>query len=223
MKTSPRWFSVLAIVFWLSGWGQAQTENGFPQCRPDGSPPNGESQCECALRFFGGDYRDPEHEYWVQLPDNVIHIPNGCSPGGRGFRISLTRSHGGEPGGDFAWNLIWVVASERRKDAYPELINGIAKAERETSEEIRATDLKIDQPEQTLLDSLPAIHLKVSRTEPDNGKMIYEHIIANTPKKDIVYFVSIISPAFRYEKAHQLFEEVVAGFHYIPTEDSETH
>jgi hypothetical protein len=92
------------------------------------------------------------------------------------------------------------------------------EAARQEAEVVGATDLKIDHPEETSLSSLPALHLKVTRTEPNSGKLIYEWIIANNPHKGIVYTVGMASPAAQYERNQQLFKAVVEGFRYIPAE-----
>jgi hypothetical protein len=214
---------VLAAVLGLSaGLAQAQTESGLPLCKEDGSIPDGYNQCECQKTItYRGEFRDVEREFRVQLPDGVVGI-GGCAPG-RSFRISLTHPHGGETGGDFPWNQIWVAGPEQTRKTFPELADAFAKTQREDTEGIHATDLVIDQPVRTSLSSLTAIHLKVSRTEVEHGKMVYEVIIANNPKKEIVYEIGMVSPAFRYEKDHKLFTAVAEGFNYVPIENTASH
>ena len=224
MTPSLHFLCVLAVVLCLSAVfvppGAAQTE--FPPCREDGSAPNGESQCECPQRFVLGEYRGPEGEYRLRLPDGIAAALGSCGLRGS-LHISLTHPKGGEPGGDFPWNQIWVVGPKRTRETVQELADGFAKTEREDTEGIHATDLRIDQPMRTSLSSLTAIHLKASRTDLDHGKLICEVIIAKNPKKEIVYEIGMVSPAFRYEKDHKLFEAVVEGFRYIPIEDTASH
>ena len=211
---------VLAAVLGLSaGLAQGQTESGLPLCKEDGSIPDGYNQCECQkTTTYRGEFRDVEREFLVQLPDGVGGI-GGCAPG-RSFRISLTHPHGGEPGGDFPWNQIWADGTKRHRETFAEFLDAFAKTQSEDTERIHATDLVIDQPVRTSLSSLAAIHLKVSRTEVEHGKMVYEVIIANNPKREIVYEIGMVSPASRYEKDHKLFEAVVEGFRYVPTENT---
>jgi hypothetical protein len=223
MTPSFQYRCVLAAVLGLSaGLAPGQTENGLPLCEEDGSIPDGYNQCECQKTVtYRGEFRDVEREFLVQLPDGLVGI-GGCSPG-RSFRISLTQPHGGEPGGDFRWNQMWAAGTKRHRETFAEFVDAFAKTQREDTEGIHATDLVIDQPVRTSLSSLTAIHLKVSRTEVEHGKMVYKVIIANNPKKEIVYEIGMVSPASHYEKDHKLFEAVAEGFSYIPAENTASH
>ena len=213
MRGSFRFYCVLTATLWASGGlglhGQAQTE--FPQCREDGSPPAGEAQCECELRTFRGDHRNPKHEYQVHVPEEVAEI-GGCSWVGTGFRVSLTHPDSGEVGGDYAWNQIWVSGAEQTQETFQWITDHWPQEQREDSERDHATDLQIDPPERTSLSSLPALHLRLRRTEPDRGRMVYEVIIANNPDKGIVYELGMASPAEHYEKNEKLFKAVAEGF-----------
>jgi hypothetical protein len=216
---------VLAAVLCLSGGFAppcpAQTE--FPPCAKDGSPPAGESQCECpeGWQVYRGEYNKPEKEYRVRLPDGVAATTPKAPCKNHGFRVYLTHPNAGDLGrsGDFGSNQLWVLGAEQHRRTFEELADGFAQSQREDAERIHATDLLIDQPVQTSLSSLTAIHLKASRTEVDHGEMIYEAIIANNPRKEIVYVIEMVSPASRYEKNHELFKAVVEGFSYTPALD----
>jgi len=67
------------------------------------------------------------------------------------------------------------------------------------------------------LSSLPALHLKLTRTEINHGRLIVEEVIANNPNKDIFYVVGMISSADQYDKNQNLFNRVVEGFSYVPS------
>ena len=49
------------------------------------------------------------------------------------------------------------------------IIDHWPEAARHDGEEVGATDLKIDLPEEASLSSLPALHLKITRTETISG------------------------------------------------------
>ena len=217
MRGSFRFYCVLTATLWAAGGlglqGQAQTE--FPQCREDGSSPAGEAQCGCELRIFRGDHRNPKPEYQVHVPEEVAEI-GGCSWVGTGFRVSLTHPHSGEVGGDYAWSQIWVSGAEQTQKTFQWIIDYWPQEQREDSVRDHATDLQIDPPERTFLSSLPALHLRLRRKEPDRGSMVYEVIIANNPHKAIVYELGMASPAEHYEKNEKLFKAVVEGFSYVP-------
>jgi len=225
MRPSFQFHSILAAVLCLSleFVPRTQAQSEFPPCREDGSPPDGESQCECTSpRLYRGEFRDVDREFSVQLPDGVVARGN-CTPG-RSFRISLTHPNGGEPGGDFPQNMIWVNGTDNtRRETFQKIANGWEQSVREDSERIHASDLHFDQPEQTTLSSLPALHLKVTRTELDYGRLIAEELIASNPENSIVYLIGMVSPVEQYEKNLKLFKAVVDGFRYVPKDHMEEH
>ncbi len=219
MRISFRFLSVfVALVCVVTASvlpGRAQTE--FPRCLKDGSIPAGEAQCECDPWIYRGELHDAKHGYDVRLPDKVVAF-GPCSPGGA-FQISLTNPTGNKPdGANLPWNMIWIGASEGTRETLQRAADGFAQNQREDVERDHATDLEIDQPLQYSLSSLPAIHLKATRTDLDRGKLAYEVVVANNPEQAIVYVIGMVSPASRYEKNHALFEAVVKNFKYIPTE-----
>ena len=206
MSTSRRCYGVLAAVLCLAAGlvlpATAQTE--FPACLDDGSPPNGQSQCQCAQKFYRGDYQDPEREYRISMPADVVAALASCGSRGNLY-ISLTNPVGGETDDNLSWSQIWISGTQRTRQNLRELSQKFAKSE-----------VAIDEAVQTSLSSLPAIRLKMSRTDPDHGKMIYEVIIANNPSQEIVYEIGMVSPAFRYERGHKLFQAIVESFRYVP-------
>ena len=230
MKPTFQFRCVLAAVVFLSvGFvlpGAAQTE--FTPCDQDGNPPAGENQCECpeGWQIYRGEYTNAESDYQVRLPDGVAATTPKAPCKNHGLRIDLTHPNTGEPDGDFPLNYIWVFGVHQTRKTFAEFTDGFvtnfAKTERESSDESLARDPVIDQPVRTSLSSLAAIHLKASRTDVDHGELIYEVIIANNPKKEIIYEIEMISPASGYEKNHQLFKAVVDGFSYTPTDDVQT-
>jgi hypothetical protein len=226
MRLAFQFRCVLAAVLCLpAGFvlpGAAQTQ--FPPCDKDGAPPTAESQCECpeGRQIYRGEYRNTEKEYQVRLPDRVAAWTPKAPCKSSGFHIYLTHSNTGDLGGDLASNQILAYGAVQRRETFAELADGFAKTEREDAERIHATDLVIDQPVQTSLSSLTAIHLKASRTEVDHGEMISEMIIANHPRKEIVYVIEMTSPASHYQKNQGLFKAVVEGFSYTPAVDVQT-
>jgi hypothetical protein len=232
MGRALRFRSILAATL-LSGalalHAQAQTaspscsadgprdESGRPRCCPDGSSPDGGSQCWCELRIVHlRDYRNPKYEYEVHVPDGIAEIL-GCSGIGTGFKISLTYPDRGPSEGDLAWNQIWVGRAERTNDTFQQMADKWAQQQREVSESDHYTDLQIDPPVQTSLSSLAAIELRASRTELDRGTLIYEVITAKA-HDNYAYVIGMVTPAEQYEKNEKLFKAIVGGFRYVPLE-----
>ena len=216
MRTASAFLSVLLTAIGLSAAvAQGQTESGFPQCKEDGSMPEGYNQCVCIKAVtYRGEFDDPKTEFRVQLPKGVVGI-GGCTSGD-GFKIYLTRPGSDEPDGDFPGNKIWVYGTESRRVTFQRIIEGWKQSWKTGIEEGRTTNVQLGPPEQTSLASLSAIHLKATWTERDEGTLISEMIVANHPQKDIVYQIGIVSPANRWEKNHNLFQAVVEGFRYLP-------
>ena len=229
MRPSIRFELVLTAMLGLCGgfgpYGQAQTdpprcsadglprdEGGNPHCCPDGSPPEGESQCWCDLNIVRGEYRNAQREYEVHLPDGVAGVV-GCGGTGTGFHISLAHPDTGER----EWSKIIWVAATGRIGPFHKFFDDWSKTWRRNSERIHAADLQIDEPEQTSLSSLPALRLRVARTEPEAGRMIYEVIAATGPGKDFAYQIGLATPADDYEKNRKLFKAIVDGFRYVPS------
>lgn len=228
------WFGLaLGAILWFCGpfafYGQAQTapphcsaddstrdESGFAHCCPNGSAPNGESQCWCEPQIVHLlEYRNPKYEYEVRVPDRIAEIL-GCSGIGTGFKISLTHPDSGKNEGDL--NMIWVGWAQPIHETFEEMADKWAQNQREDSDRVHATDLQLDPPEQTALSSLPALHLKMARTETESGKMIQETVIANNPDKGIAYVVGMVTTADQYDKNQKLFKAIVDGFRYVPSE-----
>lgn len=224
MRTSLRLLAGLATICLSAGFTHAQTDDGFPLCKEDGSIPEGYNECDCPKPpiTYRVEFNDAQRDFRVQLPHGVLGIGVGCAPG-HTFGISLTRPRSEEPGGDFPWNEIRVWSSEDPRKTLYELADGWAKDEREDSERIHATDVVIDEPNKTPLSSLVAVHLRMTRTELEHGKMIYEAIIAKNPNRDIVYEIGMVSPANRYQKNRRLLDAVVDGFRYVPEETKTTN
>lgn len=61
--------------------------------------------------------------------------------------------------------------------------------------------------------------MKLARTEPKAGRMIYEVIVAKAPDKDFAYQIGLESSADEYEKK-KLFKAIVDGFRYVPAEQA---
>jgi len=232
MRPSTRFELALAAILciWGAFHAQAQTapahcsadgsprdENGRPHCCPDGSSPEGGNQCWCDLRIIHlREYRNPQHEYGVQVPDGMAEILPGCSGVGAGFRISLTHPDSGESEGELPWSMIWVSRSERTNQTLQEIADGFAQNIRVDSDRVHATDLRIDQPVPASLSSLAALDLKAARTELNHGTLIREEIVAKSPDR-YVYLVGMISPADQYEKNEKLFQQIADGFRYVPS------
>lgn len=194
----------------------AQTE--LPPCREHVYPPDG--MCGCAQQIYRGEYSNAEKEYRVRLPEGVAAISSKAPCASSGFRIYLTHPNAGDFGrsGDFAWSQIYVGRTERTNQTLQEIADGFAQHIREDSERVHATDLQIDQPVPRSLSSFSAVDLKATRTEGDRGSLIREEIVAKSPDNS-VYFIGMISPAYRYEKDHELFKAVAEGFSYTATEN----
>jgi hypothetical protein len=190
--------------------------------------PEGVNLCWCEpIIVHLREYRNPRHEYEVQVPDGIAEIL-GCTGStrwalsthpdiigiGTGFKISLAHPNTGE--GELG-KIIWVAATGRIGGSFQKLFDDWSKIERQDSERIHATDLRIDEPEQTSLSLLPALHLKLARTEPEAGRMVYEVIVAESPGKDIAYQIGLVSPVDEYEKNQKLFKAIVDGFSYVPS------
>jgi hypothetical protein len=202
----------LSIVWGGSLLGHSQTA----PARNDGS---GYKRQVCGPdRIYRGEYHNLGREYRVVLPDGVAATAptTPCEP--PGFEISPTHLATGEFGAEYASSRVWVRGAEQTREALQYIIDHWPEAARQEAEVVGATDLKIDPPEETSLSSLAAIHLKVVRTEPGRGKLVYEEVIANNPHKGIVYSVGMVSPAAQYERNQKLFKAVVEGFRYIPAE-----
>jgi hypothetical protein len=229
MRPPFRFGFALAITLLACGgfvfYGHAQTvsphcdsdasqrdESGFPHCCADGSPPNGESQCWCELHIVRGEYHNPKREYEVHVPDRIAEIL-GCSGIGNGFQVSLAHPESGE--GNWGMNQIAVLGAQGR-ETFQQMIDAWHRRSKEDSEEKSNFKQQFDEPEQTSLSSLPALRFKSARTERESGKIIVEQIIANNPDKDIVYSITIITPADQYEKNEKLFKQIVEGFRYAP-------
>jgi hypothetical protein len=212
-----RFVAVVAISLALGGSLPGYCQTVLPRsddagsnrqvCGPDG--------------IYRGEYRNLGREYRVVLPDGVAATAptTPCVPAG--FDISLTHPTSGELGAEYVSSRLWVRGAMQTREPLQYIIGHWPEAARQAAEAVGATDLKIDLPEEVLLSSLPAIHLKVTRTEPNSGKLIYEWIIANNPHIDIVYSVGMASPADQYEKNQQLFKAVVKGFSYLPSENGD--
>ena len=176
--------------------------------------PDGVNQCWCEPKIvYLRQYRNPKYE--VEVPEGIAEILGGCAQGiGKGFKISLDHPNTGER--DLS-NIIWVAATGRNGQSFQRLSDDWMKGERDDTERIHATNLEIDEPDQTTLSSLPAIHLKLARTEPEAGRMIYEVIVAERPDRDIAYVIGLVSPADDYDKNQKLFKAIVDGFRYVPS------
>jgi hypothetical protein len=237
VRPSKRFGLGLAATFlWICGalCAQAQTassspcsadgprdESGFLHCCPDGSAPRGESQCWCEPKIVHlRTYRNPKHEYEVQVPDGMAEIL-GCSGTGAGFKISLTHPDTGKSEGNLPLNMIWVGATGGLGEPFQKFFERWFTVQSEDSERIHATDLQIDQPEQTSLSSLPAFDLKLARTEPEAGRMVYEVIIAEDPDKDTAYQIGLVTPADQYTKNEKLFKAIAEGFRYAPSKQAD--
>jgi hypothetical protein len=191
-------------------------ENGRPHCCPDGSMPEGVNQCWCEPNIVHlREYRNPQHEYEVQVPDGVAEIL-GCSGVGAGFRISLTHPDTGKEEGDSSWNTIWVSGSERTGGTLQEIADQWAQQQRVDGERDHSTDIQIDPAVQTSLSSLPAIELKARRTRRDGEKLIYEAVDVKTHGK-YVYSFLMVTPVEQYDKNEKLFQSIVDGFRYVPS------
>lgn len=222
MKTLSVWLYVLAISFYVSlGVLEAQTDSGFPLCNKDGSVPYGYNQCDCPNPVtFRGEFNDPKNEFRVLIPEGIVGIA-GCTLG-HSFRIYLGGPNSDRPAGDFPWNSIWVSSAEATKLGFPRIIEGWKQSWDVGIKEGRTSALHLDEPEQTSLASLPAIRLRASWSERDEGDLIGESIVANNPEKSIVYQIAIVSPADRWAKSRKLFETVVGSFRYVPNETKES-
>jgi len=216
MRPSHRFEFVLAVTVLACGglgfYGWAQTTS--PHCHADGSPPNGESQCWCEPPVVRGEYRNPKHEYEVHVPDGLAEIL-GCSGVGIGFSVSLAHPESGE--GDWGMNQIAVSGADRHPETFKKMIDDWHRR-KEDSERDPDSDQQLNEPEQTSLSSLPALRFKSARTKPESARIITEQIIANNPDKDIVYSITIVTPADQYEKNEKLFKEIVDGFRYVASE-----
>lgn len=229
MRRCFKYRFVLGVTLSVCGgfglYGQAQTgsahcradgprdDTGHPHCCADGSMPDGVNQCWCEPIIVRGDYRNRKHEYEVHVPDGIAEIP-GCSGIGHGFQVSLDGLESGD--GDYGMNQIAVSGTERSHVTFQEMIDAWP-GEKTSSQNDDVKDDQLDEPAQTSLSFLPALHLKSVRTRADFGKIVCEHIIANNPHKNIVYSITLISPADQYEKNRKLFKELLDGFRYIPS------
>jgi hypothetical protein len=215
MKAPSKFCYLVAALSIFGGTIIAQTEWAPARDGDDGS---GLVQ-SCELDTYHGEYRDPEHEFRALLPDGVAGIvPQAPCRQDTGFKISLTHPDTGEAGGDLAWSMIWVGGSWRGPATFEKMVDGWIQEVKQDSGRIHATGLRLDQPEQTSLSTLPALDLKMTRTESGHGKLIYEQIVATSPEKNIVYVVGMVSPASSYEKNRRLFQAVVEGFTYVPSQ-----
>jgi hypothetical protein len=214
----------------LGCYGQAQTgfpeshadgsqrdENGRPHCRADGSAPDGESQCWCEFQVVRGKYRNPKHEYEVQLPDGIAEILD-CSGIAIGFHISLIHPESGE--GPFGSNQIEVSGTDQSRKTFQQTIDAWHARLKEDREKNPDFDQQFNEPEKTFLSSLPALRLTSSRTQRESEKIIFEQIIANSPDKNIVYSIMMITPADQYERNEKLFREIMEGFRYTANQRS---
>jgi hypothetical protein len=218
MKFSFKFGCILVAALSISGGSTAQTN--FPPCPEDASHEIHE-QCECPkpLGIYRGEYRNPERRYQVHLPDGVAAFgPCGAT---NGFAISLTHPDSGGSGEDPLSHRIWVFWWERPNQGLQQMADQWAQSQIEFSQRVQATDLQIDSSVQTSLSSLPAIELKASYTKLDHEKVIFEEILAKGPDNS-VYLLGMTSPADRYDKDHELFQAIVKGFLYIPSERSPT-
>ncbi len=219
MRLSLQFRFILAGMLWLLGFAlQSQAQTGFPPCREDGSMPDGYHQCDCQKTLtYRGEYTDLEHEFRVQLPDEVVAFGSGCGHEHDGFDIDLKRPNSGD-GGD-RWNAIRVAAGRHRREPFEKMIDSWKQSwntddKKEDIEKGRITALQFGQPEQTSLGSLPALRLKATWTEADQGKLISDQIFAYNPEGTIVYEIAMICPANRYEKNLKLFNALIESFRY---------
>jgi len=199
--------------------GSPRDESGRPHCCADGSAPNGESQCWCEPKIVRGEYRNPKHEYEVHVPDGIAALLD-CSGIGMGFHVSLAEPETGE--GNWGMNQIAVSGTDRSRETFQQMIDAWHRGSKEESEKSPDFAQQFNEPEQTTLSSLPALHLKSARTERESGEIIVEQIIANNPHRNIVYSIMIVTPADQYEKNEKLFKEIVEGFRYAPADQRST-
>jgi len=232
MKHAIRFGLALGVVLCVSRglglYAQAQTgpshssadasprdENGRPHCCPDGAMPEGVNQCWCDPTIVHQrEYRNTKHEYEVEVPDGVAEILIGCGRIGAGFEISLTHPDTGERDGASPWNMISVRA-DRTGRTLQEMADQWAQQQKVDSERDRSTDLQIDPAIQIALSSLPAIKLRASRTQPDEGRLIYEAV--DVKSLDHVYSLFLVTPADQYDMCEKLFKSIVDGFRYVPS------
>jgi hypothetical protein len=76
---------------------------------------------------------------------------------------------------------------------------------------------QFEEPDQTSLSSLPALHLESVRTDSNYERIVAERIVANDPQKDI-HSLAMLTPADQYEKNLEFFRKIVEDFRYVPAE-----
>jgi hypothetical protein len=143
--------------------GQAQS--GLP---PDADGRSSLIEQDCGRKIYRGEYRNPEREYQVHLPNQVTAIAS-CFE--NGFQIYLIHPDSGGPEAKpgFSWSSIWVAGSEPTNMTLLDIADQWAQYQKDDSERAYATDLQIDQPVQSSLSSLQAIKLRATRTDPNRG------------------------------------------------------
>lgn len=214
-------FKILVLGALLSSAGYLLP--GQTQSRHANDIHTGSNRIECDFqKIDGSTYRDQDREFEVVLPNGVAAVVPAAPCLHHGFEISLAHLRTGQLGPDFASSHLWVVGAEHTRETFQYIINRLPEALGQDSERTHATDLQLEPPEQTLLSSLPALHLKYSRTE-EHGELIYEETIANNPHLEIVYHVGMVSPADQYENNAKVFKAVVRGFSYVPAEHVANH
>jgi hypothetical protein len=212
MSGALRFFVLVTAVSVCCGTvcsGQAQS--GLP---PDADSRSSLVEQDCGRKIYHDEYRNPEREYQVHLPKQVTAI--ACSDSG--FQIYLIHpdSGGSEAKPGFSWSSIWVAGcSEPTNMTLLDIADQWAQYQKDDSERAYATDLQIDQPVQSSLSSLQAIKLRATRTEPKQGGLIYEVVVAKNPDNK-AYVIEMVSLTSTYEKNHKLFQAVVEGFTYVP-------
>ena len=163
---------------------------------------------------YRGEYCNAEYEFRVLLPDGVAAVAG--FPRSSGFNIYLTHPASTEWGGDFPWSRLWVIASQGHPCGDQESPDRVTQWDREDSERIGATELQLVQRTQTSLASMPAVDWIARRTDPNQGKVVYEAVAAKRADTGICYVIGMASPADRHEKDHELFKAVLEGFRYVP-------
>jgi len=176
--------------------------------------PDGVNQCWCEPTIVRGEYRNLKYEYGAHVPDGIAEIL-ACDGIGTGFHISLTHPESGD--GDYSSNQIIVSGTKRTRETFQELVEAWLRVKTSSQKNDDVAEEQVFEPEQRSLSSLPALHLKSIRNDPHSGRIVTEAIIANNPHEDIVYYITLISPADQYEKNQKLFKEIMNGFRYIPS------
>jgi len=197
-----------------------QTESGSQKCGDDGAPYW--TQCECDHPMYRVEYRNPESDFRLRLPDGVVAFGSCGSDPAEGVRISLSNPASDKlDGGHPWWDGMGVWAFKRAPSTPKEQLDRALHQLKEDNERDHVTDVEILPATEISFGSLTWVEVKASLVQPFYGKLFYELMFAKAPGKDIDYQIGMICSADLCEKERQLFHSVAEGFAYVSAEHGE--